>query len=484
MKVGAVRVLQVAVGLWAIVAATGCSKAEKPAGGSEAVATSIAALSSDSGADAGPASPSIGSFAVYATQALEMNSGALVTGCNVGVENATGPFLGGNVAAYFNSGATIQSTQTLYASSTFLNSGAALGPVDTDSIASNHGASHGPVATFPAMPPPPVMPAATAGTTSVTLNSNATKTLTAGAYGSVTVSSGARLLLTGGPYVFSSRALHSGATMSVTAATTLSVTGNASFDSGSFAGPVSGSGLTAKALVMYFDTSSGVSLNSGAQIQALLVATNARVTVNTSKFTGALAAAQVVMNSGATVTCQDGFGSLGGECTGGCDDGNPCTTDACAAGTCIHTPVADGSTCPAGTNLCDQTYACQAGVCTGSNPITCAASDQCHVAGTCDPSTGACSNPAASDGTTCNDGNACTQVDTCQTGACVGSNPVTCAASDACHVAGICDPTSGTCSNPPAADGTSCSGTNACFRSYACASGACIGSNPGTCTAS
>ena len=57
--------------------------------------------------DAGPASPSIGAFAVYATEAIEMNGGALVTGCNVGVENTTGPFLGGGAAAYFNSGATI-----------------------------------------------------------------------------------------------------------------------------------------------------------------------------------------------------------------------------------------------------------------------------------------------------------------------------------------------------------------------------------------
>jgi hypothetical protein len=55
--------------------------------------------------DAGPASPSIGAFAAHATEAIEMNGGALVTGCSVGVENTTGPFLGGGAAAYFNSGA-------------------------------------------------------------------------------------------------------------------------------------------------------------------------------------------------------------------------------------------------------------------------------------------------------------------------------------------------------------------------------------------
>jgi hypothetical protein len=96
-----------------------------------------------------------------------------------------------------------------------------------------------------------------------------------------------------------------------------------------------------------------------------------------------------------------------------CDDGNPCTTDTCQAnGTCAHTNDADGTTCT-GSNKCEQTYACLAGVCTGSRPVTCTASDECHLAGTCDPSSGVCSNPTATNGATCNDGNACTQSDSC-----------------------------------------------------------------------
>ena len=45
---------------------------------------------------------------------------------------------------------------------------------------------------------------------------------------------------------------------------------------------------------------------------------------------------------------------------------------------------------------------CTAGVCLGSDlcmNVTCSASDQCHVAGSCDYQTGSCSNPAAADGT-------------------------------------------------------------------------------------
>src|SRR5204862_252298 len=86
---------------------------------------------------------------------------------------------------------------------------------------------------------------------------------------------------------------------------------------------------------------------------------------------------------------------------------------------------------------------CQAGLCAGTNPVTCAPADQCHDAGTCDPATGTCSNPAKPDGTACNDGNACTRTDTCQAGLCSGTNPVTCAPADQCHDAGTCDPEAG-----------------------------------------
>src|SRR5439155_896245 len=83
-----------------------------------------------------------------------------------------------------------------------------------------------------------------------------------------------------------------------------------------------------------------------------------------------------------------------------CDDGHPCTIAACSPAGCTHTPV------------------------------TCAPADQCHDAGVCAPTTGLCSNPTTPDGASCNDGNACTQTDTCQAGTCTGANPVVCAAAD------------------------------------------------------
>ena len=110
--------------------------------------------------------------------------------------------------------------------------------------------------------------------------------------------------------------------------------------------------------------------------------------------------------------------------------------------------------------------------------VVCTPLDQCHDAGTCDPETGQCSNPAKADGAACNDGDACTQTDTCQAGACMGSNSIICTASDQCHAAGTCDPATGQCSNPAKADGTVCDDGDACTQTDTCEAGICVGANP------
>ncbi|MDC0746332.1 kelch repeat-containing protein [Polyangium mundeleinium] len=177
----------------------------------------------------------------------------------------------------------------------------------------------------------------------------------------------------------------------------------------------------------------------------------------------------------------------------GCNDGNACTqNDTCMSGSCMPgSPVmcvpldtchtagtcnpasgvctnpakADGSACNDG-NACTQTDQCAAGVCTGMAPVVCAPLDACHEAGTCNPASGVCTNPAKADGSACNDGNACTQTDQCAGGVCMGMAPVACAPLDACHEAGTCDAASGTCSNPAKPDGMPCAGG-------VCVAGAC-----------
>src|SRR5690242_7598076 len=57
-------------------------------------------------------------------------------------------------------------------------------------------------------------------------------------------------------------------------------------------------------------------------------------------------------------------------------------------------------------------------------------------------------------GTPCDDGNECTTNDRCRNGLCVGRE-ITCAASDQCHQAPTCDPSFG-CNSQPKPDGTAC----------------------------
>lgn len=117
-----------------------------------------------------------------------------------------------------------------------------------------------------------------------------------------------------------------------------------------------------------------------------------------------------------------------------CDDNRACTTgDKCTNGVCGGTST---------TNVC----------CSNGTPIA--------------------TNPCCTDGiplsdTSCSDGNACTRTDTCQAGSCVGSNPVSCVASDQCHVAGVCDPATGTCTNPVKGPGITCGDTDNCACSVA-----------------
>ena len=113
-------------------------------------------------------------------------------------------------------------------------------------------------------------------------------------------------------------------------------------------------------------------------------------------------------------------------------------------------------------------------MCTATNPVVCTASDQCHDAGVCDTGTGVCSNPAKADGAACNDSDACTQTDTCQAGACTGANPVVCTASDQCHDTGVCDTGTGVCSNPAKTNETNCSDGDPCTEPDTCLDGTCV----------
>jgi len=139
---------------------------------------------------------------------------------------------------------------------------------------------------------------------------------------------------------------------------------------------------------------------------------------------------------------------------------------------CASPPKPNGTLCADG-NACTEHDTCQSGVCVGEVPAACTASDQCHDAGTCNPTTGLCSNPARPGTPPCDDNDACTQTDLCVNGVCTGTAPVVCTATDQCHDVGTCDPATGSCSSPPKT-GTDCSDGDACTQGDQCQEGTCL----------
>ena len=157
-----------------------------------------------------------------------------------------------------------------------------------------------------------------------------------------------------------------------------------------------------------------------------------------------------------------------------------CQSSSCdpATGACVVSALVDGAPCSDG-NLCTLTDTCVSGACSGANPKSCVAADECHDEGVCYPPTGACTSPVKANGSPCDDGNGCTAPDTCQAGACVSGPPVECPAPGPCQLAGTCDPQAGACQNLPVQDGTACDDGDACTEGDTCGAGACAGSTIG-----
>lgn len=79
-------------------------------------------------------------------------------------------------------------------------------------------------------------------------------------------------------------------------------------------------------------------------------------------------------------------------CAGSCDDKNPCTSDSCVDGVCVHTPTGNGS-------RCDDASGCSVKVCQGGACVT---------------------QTQQANGEPCDDKKFCTDDDKCKDGACEG----------------------------------------------------------------
>ncbi len=167
--------------------------------------------------------------------------------------------------------------------------------------------------------------------------------------------------------------------------------------------------------------------------------------------------------------CTSGDTCVAGACVGGavvCDDGNPCTADACdPEGGCYAEALTGEPSCDDG-DACTTGDVCQAGFCVGGGDLDCDDGNPCTT-DVCDPQVGCMNVPNT---LSCDDGDPCTVGDVCGAGSCAGA-PMDCSGQDdACNV-GVC--VEGACEASPV--GGSCDDGDPCTVGDSCSEGACGG---------
>ncbi len=198
-----------------------------------------------------------------------------------------------------------------------------------------------------------------------------------------------------------------------------------------------------------------------------------------------------------TVTWSGSRSHLGAECCVAddtCDDGNACTTDACASGACVHTAIADCRACAVAADCADENVCtieeCDDGVCawvTMPNCEACAAAADCHLGNACTQAScaaGVCAyapidgcRPCAA-AADCADGNACTS-DECDGGVCIwlpAPDCEPCATHADCDRVDLCTAGAcldGLCAYEPLADCPACESAADCADGNACTTDRC-----------
>jgi hypothetical protein len=139
-----------------------------------------------------------------------------------------------------------------------------------------------------------------------------------------------------------------------------------------------------------------------------------------------------------------------------CNDGNDCTADLCdpSSKTCSHGPAVDGTKC----NFGGLAGVCASGECEEDrcDGVDCNDDNEC-TDDACEPSDGSCKNTPVADDTECDFEGA---PGLCKAGTCEDAKrceAVDCRDGNEC-TDDVCDPVTGTCSNPPTVDGTPCAG--------------------------
>ena len=152
-----------------------------------------------------------------------------------------------------------------------------------------------------------------------------------------------------------------------------------------------------------------------------------------------------------------------------CDDGNACTADACAGSSCTNVNAA-GAPCDDG-DACTKPDVCKEGSCVAGDKAGCDDNNPCTT-DACDAQSGECNNTKAADGQACDDGDVCTEKDGCADGACAGA-ALNCDDDNVC-TKDSCDLQSGcTAVND---DSLICDDNDKCTDKDGCKAGVCTGS--------
>jgi hypothetical protein len=178
-------------------------------------------------------------------------------------------------------------------------------------------------------------------------------------------------------------------------------------------------------------------------------------------------------------TCDANLGCQAGT-PPNCNDGVPCTDDACNEGndSCAHTPnnatCSDGQFCN-GVETCDVVNGCQAGVAPDCGDGVGCTTDACNEA--TDSCTHTANNAACSDGQYCNGVETCHLVNGCQPG-----TPPNCSDGVVCTIDG-CDEVGDVCTQTPSNavcdDSQFCNGVETCNALTGCQAGTAPNCNDG-----
>jgi hypothetical protein len=171
-----------------------------------------------------------------------------------------------------------------------------------------------------------------------------------------------------------------------------------------------------------------------------------------------------------------------------CSDGTACTTgDTCSGGACSGTPLGCDDGDPCTVDACDTTLGCTYSE--QPDPPACLSNSQCGFAadhtpcvGDGDPCTqdgcleGACQvgliqiQRQCADADRCNGDEYCSPVKGCEPGP-----PPACDDGELCNGVESCAPASGCVAGTPAPDGTGCDDGQSCSDGDACSAGSCLG---------